>query len=96
MARIPMVTRTIESTDVTVLCVDINAGEPFNKDITVAGTYKDGKALMKAVEKLINTDTVKAVHIVRTEEKETLYGMSVNEFIEKARILPARDTKTNN
>lgn len=91
MARIPMVTRTIESTEVNVLCVDITAGEPFNKDVTVAGTFKDEKSLMKAVEKLVNTDEVKAVHIVHTETKETLYGMTVDKFIGLADILPPRD-----
>ena len=91
MARIPMVTRTIESTEVNVLCVNIIDGEPFNKDITVAGTYKDEKALMKAVEKLVNTDEVKAVHVVRTDVKETLYGMTVDKFIELANVLPPRD-----
>lgn len=94
MARVPMVTRTIESTEATVLCVNIVEGEPFNKDITVAGTYKDEKALMKAVEKLVNTDKVKAVHVVRTEVKETLYGMTVDKFIELANVLPPRDSNS--
>lgn len=92
MARIPMVTRTIESTEVNVLCVDVVAGEPFNKDVTVAGTYKDEKSLMKAVEKIVNTDEIKAVHIVHTETKETLYGMTVDKFIERADVLPPRGT----
>lgn len=92
MARIPMVTRTIESTEVNVLCVDVVAGEPFNKDVTVAGTYKDEKSLMKAVEKIVNTDEIKAVHIVRTGTKETLYGMTVDKFIELADVLPPRGT----
>lgn len=92
MARIPMVTRTIESTEVNVLCVDVVAGEPFNKDVTVAGTYKDDKSLMKAVEKIVNTDEIKAVHIVHTETKETLYGMTVDKFIELADVLPPRGT----
>ena len=92
MARIPMVTRTIESTEVNVLCVDVVAGEPFNKDVTVAGTYKDEKSLMKVVEKIVNTDEIKAVHIVHTETKKTLYGMTVDKFIELAEVLPPRGT----
>lgn len=87
-----MVTRTIESTEVNVLCVDVVAGEPFNKDVTVAGTYKDEKSLMKVVEKIVNTDEIKAVHIVHTETKETLYGMTVDKFIELAEVLPPRGT----
>lgn len=94
MARIPMVTRTIETTDVTVLCVNVEQGEPFNKTVTVGGTFKDNKALMKAVSKIIDTETEKAVHIVHTQANETLYGMTVDKFISLAEVLPPRSEKT--
>lgn len=91
MARIPMVTRTIITTKVNVLCLDVQAGEPFNKVVTVPRTYKDSEALLKKVKPLIDTDTVKAVHIVDTEEIETLYGMSEQDFIQYAKVLPPRN-----
>ena len=40
---------------------------------------------------LIETDTVKAVHIVDSEEIETLYGMTEQEFIQYAKVLPPRN-----
>ena len=90
MARIPMVTRTIQTTTVNVLCLNIKEGEPFNKEVVLPRTYKDEKSMMKVVEKLINTEDVKAVHIVHTEVNETLYGMTEQEFIAAARVLPDR------
>ena len=90
MARIPMVTRTIQTTTANVLCLNIKEGEPFNKEVVLPRTYKDEKSMMKVVEKLINTDDVKAVHIVHTEVNETLYGMTEQEFIAAARVLPDR------
>nr|DAR45227.1 MAG TPA: hypothetical protein [Caudoviricetes sp.] len=93
MARVSMVTRTITATKVNVLCLNIETAEPFNKEVTLSGTYKDEKALQKAAEKAINSDTVKAVHVVDHEETETLYGMTEQEFIERAKILPPRDAK---
>ena len=90
MARIPMVTRTIQTTTANVLCLNIKEGEPFNKEVVLPRTYKDEKSMMKVVEKLINTDDVKAVHIVNTEVNETLYGMTEQEFIAAARVLPDR------
>ena len=90
MARIPMVTRTIQTTTATVLCLNIKEGEPFNKEVVLPRTYKDEKSMMKVVEKLINTDEVKAVHIVHTDVNETLYGMTEQEFIASARVLPDR------
>jgi hypothetical protein len=87
MARKPMVTRTITTTKVIVLCLDVNSSEPFNKTVTLPRTYKDDKKLLKSVEAVINTDTVKAVHIVDKKEIETLYGMPEQDFINNAKIL---------
>ena len=87
MARKPMVTRTIVTTKVNVLCLDIQSAEPFNKVVTLPRTYKDEKKLLKKVEEVVNTDDVKAVHIVDKEEVETLYGMSEQDFITNATIL---------
>ena len=93
MARIPMITRTIVTTKVNVMCLDVEAVESMNKCVTVPRTYKDEKKLLKTVKELIETDTLKAVYIVDTEEIETLYGMTEQEFIEKAKVLPPRGTK---
>ena len=87
MARKPMVTRTIVTTKVNVLCLDIYNEEPFNKIVTLPRTYKDDKKLLKKVEEVVNTNEVKAVHIVDKEEVETLYGMTEQDFITYATIL---------
>ncbi len=87
MARKPMISRTIITTKVNVLCLDIQSAEPFNKIVTLPRTYKDDKKLLKKVEEVINTDDVKAVHVVGKEEIETLYGMTEQDFIDHATIL---------
>ena len=94
MARVPMVTRTIVATKVNVMCLDVEKGEPFNESVTVPRTYKDDEALLKKVRPLLETDTVKAVHIVGKEEIETLYGMTEQEFIHYAKVLPPRNGVT--
>lgn len=93
MARERMVTRTVLATEVTALCLNIETAEPFNRDVTLSGTFKDKKALEKAAKKVIDTDTVKCVSIVDCNETETLYGMTEQQFIELANILPPRDAK---
>lgn len=93
MARKPMVTRTITTTKANVLCMDIQTAEPFNKVVTLPRTYKDDKTLMKKVQEVVETDTVKAVHIVDKEELETLYGMTEQEFIQKAVVLDPETRK---
>ena len=94
MARVPMVTRTITTTKAIVMCVDVEAGEPFNKEVTVPRTYKDNESLLKTVKPIVETETVKAVHIVNKSEIETLYGMAEQEFIEHAKVLPERTDKS--
>lgn len=93
MARKPMVTRTIITTKVNVLCLDVNSAEPFNETVTLPRTYKDDKKLLKSVEEVINTDTVKAVHIVDKKEIETLYGMTEQDFINNAKVLDPETRK---
>ena len=92
MARVPMVTRTIVATKVNVMCLDVQKGEPFNETITVPRTYKDDEAVLKKVRPLLETEMVKAVYIVGKEEIETLYGMTEQEFIQYAKVLPPRNT----
>ena len=87
MPRIPQVTRTIQTTKVTVLCLDIETGEPFNDYLVLPRTYKDEKAMLKQVEEVINTDTVRAVHIVDSEVQKIRYGISEQEFIQYAKVL---------
>lgn len=94
MARTPMVTRTIVATKAIVMCLDVQAGEPLNKEVTVSRTYKDDETLMKKVRPLLETETIKAVHIVSKEEIETLYGMTEQDFIKYAEVLPPRNGNT--
>lgn len=96
MARAPMVTRTIITTKATIMCLNIESGEPFNTVVTLPRTYKDENSLLKVARKQIENDTVKAVHVVDTEEVETLYGMSEQDFIIHASILPPRAVAKEN
>ena len=87
MPRIPQVTRTIQTTKVTVLCLDIETGEPFNDYLVLPRAYKDEKAMLKQVEEVINTDTVRAVHIVDSEVEKIRYGMTEQERRKHANVL---------
>lgn len=93
MARKPMVTRTITTTKVSVMCLDITQGETFTETMILPRTYADEKKLLKVVQETFNTDDKKAVHIVAKEEIETLYGMSEQDFINNATILDKENRK---
>lgn len=94
MARVPQVTRTIPTTTVTVFCVNTEDRSTFEQNITLPRTYKDDQKLMKAVENVLLGEPVKAVSIISSEVKETLYGMTEQEFIAHAKVLPPREKTT--
>lgn len=88
--RKPMVTRTIQTTEANVLCIDLIKSEPFNKTVTLPRTYKDEKSMMKKLSAIIDNEEVKAVHVVESHVTETLYGMTEDDFIAHADKLPPR------
>lgn len=92
MARVPQVTRTIQTTKAKIMCLDVEKGEPFTQEITLPRTYKDDKTILKQAEKEIGTDVIKVVHVVESTVEETLYGMTEQEFIKFANVLPPRRT----
>lgn len=87
MARKRMVTRTIESTKVTTLALDVTTSEPQNMTHNLSGVYDNDAKLLKAVQKAFDTDVLKNVHIVAHETIETIYGMDENVFLAQAVVL---------
>ena len=90
MARIPMVTRTIKVTNCKVLCCDVEAGDTVVEEVSVPRTYKNAEQLMKVIKPLVETEQIKPVHIISSEVVETLYGMTEQQFIDNAEVLPPR------
>lgn len=84
MARQRMVTRTIKTLEVTVLCLDTETAEPSNMTVAVSATIKGEKAMLNAVRKQVETDDFKVVKVVKTEEHEALYRMAEEDFIAHA------------
>lgn len=93
MARKPMVTRTIITTKVTAMCVDITNGETSTATFVLPRIYTDEKKLLKVAKETFETETTKVVHIVDKEEIETLYGMTEQEFIANSKVLDPETRK---
>lgn len=93
MARTPMVTRTIISTKITVLALNTETCEPFNLTVELPGTFKSQADALKAVKASKETDLIAIAKVVSMGTKETLYGMSQEEFLQCAKELPPRAVK---
>lgn len=92
--RAPQVTRTIQSTEATILCLDIEAAEPCNRTFTLPRTYKSDKDILKTAERMNTEPNIKLVHVVDIEIREKLYGMSEADFIKYASVIekPTQET----
>lgn len=93
MAREMLVTRTVITTRATVLVANLDSNSVEEKEYTVPRTYKDDKALLKAISKLTADINETPVKIINKEEIETLRGMSEACFIEHSEVLPPRTKK---
>ena len=84
MARARMVTRTIKTTVVDVLCMNIETQQPEQIKVTLPQTYDSQEKMLKQVIKRNTNEALKPVHIVNSTVVEDLYGMLEEEFIEIA------------
>ena len=87
MARQPMVTRTIVSTKLNVLCMDLVNRQPIEKEIVLPRTYKDDITIMKVLAKQYDSDELKVTAILSKEVNKDIYGMTEQKFLEVAEKL---------
>lgn len=91
MTRKRMVTRTVEQTTAHVMTLDVTTAEVQVRPYDIGGHYTD-EELLKKLQKLFQTDTLKLVHIESQYCKEVLLGMEEEDFIRLAKVLPPRTT----
>lgn len=89
MARERMVTRTVTQTTAKVMCLDTTTAEVSINEYTIGGTYKETD-MLKKFKKLFETDDFKLVHIESSKVEEILLGMTEEDFIRYATVLPPR------
>ena len=89
MPRKRMVTRTVEQTTAQVMTLDVTTADVQVRTYDIGGKYSD-EDLLKKLQNLFQTDTLKLVHIVEQTCKEVLLGMDEEDFIRLAKVLPPR------
>lgn len=89
-----MITRTVVSTVFTVMAVNQStmAVESVSVSIPSADSMTDAKQVEAVKSNL--PDGYLFVQITGKMEQETLYGMTEEEFIRLAKVLPPRASKT--
>lgn len=89
MARKRMITRTITQTTAQVMTLNVTTAEVQILQYDIGGQYTDVELLSK-LKKIFETDTLKLVHIESQVCNELLLGMSEEDFIRLAEVLPPR------
>ena len=94
MARVRMVTRTIEVMEYSVITMDL-ADNNATKQVTLelTGDKLEGEKALKQLRKQYETDTYKLVAIVGTNTREELYGMLEIDFLKQAKKLDPETRK---
>lgn len=91
MARKRMITRTVEQTTANVMTLDVTTAEVKVFTYDIGGQYND-EELLKKLQQLFQTDTLKLVHVESQTCKEVLLGMEEEDFIRLAKVLPPRNS----
>ena len=78
-------------TTAKVMTLNVTTAEVQIQSYDIGGQYND-EELLKKLQKLFQTDTLKLVHIETQDCKEVLLGMDEEEFIRLAKVLPPRTT----
>ena len=84
MAREKMVTRTIDYTRATVLCMDTETCNVSRETYIITGKEKDLDALLTPLQHKYQSDTFRLVKVEEAETFEALYGMPEEDFIRNA------------
>lgn len=91
MARMRMVTRTVEVNTYSVMTCNTETAEVRIIDYKV-GVIPQSIEPMKYLKKQYETETLKLCAITSHTVETILYGMPEDEFIKNASVLPPRTT----
>lgn len=95
MARRRMVTRTLTTTTVEIMCLNVNTAQVEVNQFKIMGAHAVKADMLKIAQKQYETDNIKLVNVQRYIVEETLYGMDEKTFMELAQVLPPRTTTTD-
>lgn len=91
MAKMRMVTRTVEINTYSVMTCNTETAEVRTIDFKV-GVIPQSIEPMKYLKKQYETETLKLCAIMSHTVETILYGMPEDEFIKNATVLPPRTT----
>ena len=87
-----VISRTIKSYDVEVLCVHKSTKETFTENHTLSERFRSNEKLLNHLKEKINTDEVEAVAVLSiSEERTQMYAMTEEDFVKHATAVEKRN-----
>ena len=94
MRKEKMVTRTMTTSVIAIMGIDMETASVKTVEISIAGTIDTtDEKQVNAIKEKVTTDSFKPAMVTVKETIEKLYGMTETDFLKYAKELPAR-TKT--
>lgn len=87
MARTPKVSRTLTTTVIRALCLDIASATAEEVEYVLPRTYKNDRVILKKLKKLYDTEDYRVEHVLRYHEESHKYAMTEPDFIAHAEII---------
>lgn len=84
MARVRMITRTINVTVVEAMCVDTALAKVSTKTLELTGEAFTEEKALKELKREYETDTLKVVAIQSMSVREEMYGLKEIDFLKVA------------
>lgn len=85
-----MITRTVIKTNAECLCMNVSESKAETRHFEIGGHYESKEQLLKKCKKAFDTDNFKVVAVTGSIEEEVLLGMSEEDFIRNAVVMPPR------
>lgn len=87
-----MVTRTVTITTGTAVLINVNDLTPSEMSFQLPGEFKTPEHIMKSLTPV--ADGLKVIAVKNIEKKEVRYGMTEEDFIASAEVLPPLPERT--
>lgn len=93
MARKPKITRTIWTTEVTVLQINTTTAKTSQASYTLPRTYESEEKALKMIEKLglVTDKDIRAVYVIEMKSTSNLYEMTEETFIANSTIVSSQE-----
>lgn len=87
MARKPVVSRTLTTTVVQALCLDIASQTVEEVQYRLPRAFKNENVILKKLKKLYDTDDFRVEHVLRYYEEKHRYVMQELDFMNQSTII---------